>query len=92
MENLQIKLTLTLAEVQTILAKLGPHAYAEVGLLIPKIQQQAQVQVDEAIAPFAEKPDAVASEFAEFKARSRNGVVDPDMPYGIRLHFEPPAA
>lgn len=102
MENMQIKLTLTLAEVQVILAKLGPHAYAEVGLLIPKIQHQAQVQVDAANAdrfglsqaPSGESHPLTPEEtFAEIKARARNGtgVADTEgLPYGIALHFTPP--
>lgn len=72
MENMQITLTLALQEVQYILNKLGPHPFNEVGQLLPKIQQQAQVQIDAArAAGEASKPPPDES-FAEIHDRIRS--------------------
>lgn len=77
MENMQIKLTLTLAEVEYLLRKIMDGPYREVGVLVPKIQNQTQVQIDAAKAPPAEPaqvPALVSEEtFAALRERARNG-------------------
>lgn len=52
----QIKLELTVAEVNTILASLGKHPFSEIAALIGKIKAQGDTQLAalEAAAPKAE--------------------------------------
>lgn len=79
MENLQITLNLTLAEVEYILRRIMDGPYREVGVLVPKIQNQAQVQVDAARSPAPEPapvPQIVSDEtFAALRERARNGAL-----------------
>jgi len=46
MEMQEIRLVLTLAEINQILAALGSQPYKDVFTLVSKIQQQAQTQLE----------------------------------------------
>lgn len=71
MDNMQVTLNLALQEVQYILNKLAVNPYSEVGVLLPKIQTQAQAQIDAARA-LAEGPKPPPDEsFADIRDRIR---------------------
>lgn len=72
MDNMQVTLNLALQEVQYILTKMAAHPYSEVGMLLPKIQAQAQAQID-AVRAIAEAPKPPPDEsFADIRDRIRS--------------------
>lgn len=47
MENPDLNLTLTLNEINTILASLGKHPFDEIAVLVSKIRSQGEAQIKE---------------------------------------------
>jgi hypothetical protein len=61
MEQTLINLNLTVAEVNVILRSLGKHPFEEIAVLIAKIKQQGESQLQEQEAPQpGPEPEAAA--------------------------------